>query len=104
MLNFWVDKNKVVYAIIKVLNNMKKINIIRRIAVLSAATLTGCGSKPVKETTASTAVETSVTEGTGVIFKPGIYEGRSQGFDGEIIAKVTLSETGIESVEKMVKL
>lgn len=84
---------------------MKKASIFRKATTLSAAViltaavLTGCGgSKSTTPTTgvAATGTQTGAAEG---IFKPGTYEGRAQGFGGEIIAKVTLSENAIESVE-----
>ena len=91
---------------------MRKTNILRRAAGLSAAailtatTLAGCGGNnaatPTTEATTATttAAETTETETTVANgFVPGTYEGKAQGFGGEVIAKVTLSETGIESVE-----
>lgn len=84
---------------------MKKTSILRKAATLSAAviltaaTLAGCGGN--KSTTQTTAaVEAGTQEDTDEgIFNPGTYEGSAQGFGGEIIAKVTLSKTAIESVE-----
>lgn len=82
---------------------MKKAGILKRTATLSAAvilaaaSLAGCGgNKSTTQTTMAAEIQTDAGEG---IFKPGTYEGRAQGFGGEIIAKVTLSKTAIEAVE-----
>ena len=92
---------------------MRKTSILRRVAalsaaaVLTAATLAGCtGNTPAPETTVSTP-ETTTAEATEATtetpaegaFKAGTYEGKAQGFGGEITAKVTLSETAIAAVE-----
>ena len=92
---------------------MRKTSILRRAAGLSAAailtatTLAGCSSNtapttvtetPTTETTVTETTEAETTTAAGA-FTPGTYEGKAQGFGGEVIAKVTLSETGIESVE-----
>lgn len=82
---------------------MKKTSILRRAVTLSAAviltaaSLAGCGGN--KSTTQTTAAAGTQTDAARGIFKPGTYEGRAQGFGGEIIAKVTLSESAIDTVE-----
>lgn len=75
--------------------------------ILSATTIVGCSSKATSsETTAAAESETTAdvtaqetTEGKDGAFVAGTYEGSAKGFGGDITAKVTLSETGIESIE-----
>lgn len=88
---------------------MKKTKLIKRMIgisaaiILSATTIMGCTNQAssnettVPETTTeTTTAESTDAEGT---FVPGTYEGTAKGYGGDVTAKVTLSETGIESIE-----
>lgn len=77
---------------------MKKTNILRRVAAISTAAIIAVSALAGCSGTSKTAA-TGGTTAANALFTPGTYEGKAKGFGGEIIAKVTLTETEIKSVE-----
>lgn len=76
---------------------MKKLSGLSAAFFLTAAVLAGCGTNTVTDPTTEATADTDAASEGG--YTPGTYEGTAQGFNGEITARVTLSESAITAVE-----
>lgn len=64
---------------------------------VAGATLTSNGYK--EAAAAAIAQSKGEEENLEISFKPGTYTGKGKGYNGEVVADVTFTESGIESIE-----